>query len=292
MKKILLIDTSSLLYKSRHTIGNKLSHKEMETGLMFGFFMQVLKLGNKFKTNRFVYCLDGNGDGRNRRKQLYPDYKFKRTEKTEEERKIDNFFYKKFDEVIEHLKELGHKNILSSPGLEADDVIAAFLLKNSELQKASIIVSSDNDFYQLLNICKGMYLSSKGVLYTEKDFFLEWGLTPDEWKKVKSIAGCAGDSVPGVPGVGYKTAAKFIRGELSGKKYEKIVSDEFSETIKLAKKLTNLPFKGTIGSKFVDDSKDLDFDRFLELCSMYGFNSFISNKENYNGWKRFFEGSY
>ena len=53
MKKILLIDTSSLLYKSRHTIGNKLSHKEMETGLMFGFFMQVLKLGNKFKTNKF-----------------------------------------------------------------------------------------------------------------------------------------------------------------------------------------------------------------------------------------------
>jgi 5'-3' exonuclease len=138
-----------------------------------------------------------------------------------------------------------------------------------------------------------MFLASKNKLYTKYDLEDEYGITPEQWKKVKEIAGCKGDAVPGIPGVGYPTAAKFLTGELvKGKVYDRIVSPDFDNVKKLAKKLTWLPIAKTPKIKFVDDQYDLNFDVFLELCTTMSFNSFISNGENFNCWKRFFEGNY
>lgn len=294
MKHTLLIDTSALLYRAKHAVGNQLSHKDVETGLMFGFFIQIYKLANKFKTNRFVFCLDGNGSGQKSvRKRIFPDYKKSRLEKTDSDKKFDDLCYKKFDEVVDHLKSFGHKNIIACPGFEADDIVASFLLYNVDLRKGSVIVSSDNDFYQLLDMCKGMFFAKKNYIYTKHDLDDEFGVTPKQWKDVKAFSGCKGDGVPGIPGVGYPTAAKYIRGELvKGKVYNKIISPDFENTIKLARKLTTLPFPKTPKIIHKDDRYDLNFDAFLNMCSMYSFNSFISNKENYNCWRRFFEGDY
>lgn len=293
MKHTVLIDTSALLHRAKHAVGDKLSHKDIETGLMFGFFIQIFKLANKFKTNRFIFALDGGGGSQSIRHRIYPDYKKSRTEKSESDKKFDKYCYTKFEEVISYLRAMGFKNIHSAPGVEADDIIASFLLYNVDLQKNAVIVSSDNDFYQLLNMCKGMFLASKNKLYTKYDLEDEYGITPEQWKKVKEIAGCKGDAVPGIPGVGYPTAAKFLTGELvKGKVYDRIVSPDFDNVKKLAKKLTWLPIAKTPKIKFVDDRYDLNFDVFLELCTTMSFNSFISNGENFNCWKRFFEGNY
>jgi len=294
MKHTLIIDTSALLYRAKYAVGDKLSHRDVETGLMFGFFIQIFKLSNKFKTNRFIFCLDGGGSGsKSIRKAIYPDYKKPRAEKKEQNKDFDDLCYRKFDDIIALLRLFGFKNIHACPGFEADDIVASFLLTNEEYQKGSIIVSSDNDFYQLLDICKGMFLSQKNYLYTKHDLDDEYGVTPEQWRLVKEISGCSGDAVPGIPGVGYPTAAKFIRGELvKGKVYDRIISPDFENVRKLARKLTSLPLAKTPPIHFVDDRYDLNFDPFLEMCSTYNFNSFISNKENFNGWKRFFEGNY
>jgi DNA polymerase-1 len=293
MKHTLIIDTSALLYRAKHAVGNKLSHQDVETGLMFGFFIQIFKLANKFKTNRFIFCLDGGVGGKSIRKSIFPDYKRSRVEKHEEDKKFDDLCYKKFDDVVKLLYLFGFKNIHAYPGLEADDIVASFLMHNLEYQKGSIVVSSDNDFYQLLDICKGMFLSQKNYLYTKHDLDDEYGVTPEQWRLVKEIAGCKGDQVPGIPGVGYAKAAMFIRGDLvKGKVYDKIVSPDFANVRKLAKKLTSLPIAKTPKVKLIDDRYDLNFDPFLEMCSTYNFNSFISNSENFNGWRRFFEGDY
>ena len=159
---------------------------------MFGFFIQIFKLANKFKTNRFVFCLDGDsGKGdRSKRKVIFPDYKKSRLQKSDEEKKFDEVCYKKFDGIVDLLKSFGHKNIITAPGFEADDIIASFLLNNVDLQKGSVIVSSDNDFYQLLHMCKGMFLAQKNYIYNKHDFEDEFGIVPEQWKDVKMIAGC------------------------------------------------------------------------------------------------------
>ncbi len=295
MKHTMLIDTSALLYRSKHAVGNKLSHKDVETGIMFGFFIQIFKLANKFKTNRFIFCLDGDsGKGnRSKRKVIFPDYKKSRLQKSDDDKKFDEICYNKFDEIVNLLKSFGHKNIIAAPGFEADDIIASFLLNNVDLQKGSVIVSSDNDFYQLLHICKGMFLAQKNYIYNKYDFEDEFGIVPEQWKDVKMIAGCKGDGVPGVPGVGYPTAAKYLRGEITkGKVFDKITSGEFKDVMNMARKLTTLPLNKTPKVIHTDDRYDLDFDAFLNMCSLYSFNSFIVNKENFNCWKRFFEGDY
>lgn len=294
MKHTMLVDTSALLYRAKHAVGNKLSHQDIETGIMFGFFIQIFKLANKFKTNRFVFCLDGSGSSnKSKRKMIYPDYKNSRQDKSDSEKKFDDICYKKFDEIIDYLKTFGHKNILSFPGYEADDIIASFLLCNVDLRKGSVIVSSDNDFYQLLHLCKGMFLSQKNYIYTKHDFEDEFGIEPKQWKDVKEIAGCKGDAVPGVPGVGYPTAAKYLRGELTkGKIFDRIEAKEFKSVRKMARRLTSLPLDKTPKVHHIDDRYDLNFDAFLDMCSQLSFNSFIVNRENFNCWKRFFEGDY
>lgn len=290
MKHTLLIDTSALLHRAKHAVGNKLSHRDIETGIMFGFFIQIFKLANKFKTNRFVFCLDGI---KSNRKKIYPDYKKNRQDKSEDDLRFDTTCYSKFDDIIGYLRSFGHKNVISIPGFEADDIIASFLIHNPDLRKHAVIVSSDNDFYQLLDMCKGMFLSQKNKMYSKDDLFGEFGITPEQWRTVKATSGCKGDQVPGIPGVGYATAAKYLRGELTkGKVYEKIISPDFADTIKLAKRLTNLPLEKTPKVLHIDDQFDLDFDKFLQMCSTYSFNSFISDSQNYNSWKRFFNGSY
>ena len=290
MKHTLLIDTSALLHRAKHAVGNKLSHRDIETGIMFGFFVQIFKLANKFKTNRFVFCLDGI---KSNRKKIYPDYKKNRQDKTEDDLRFDTTCYSKFDDIVGYLRSFGHKNVISIPGFEADDIIASFLIHNPDLRKHAVIVSSDNDFYQLLDMCKGMFFSQKNKMFTKDDLFGEFGITPEQWRTVKGLAGCSSDQVPGIPGVGYPTAAKYLRGELTkGKVYEKIISPDFADTIKLAKRLTNLPLEKTPKVLHIEDQFDLDFDKFLQMCSTYSFNSFISDSQNYNSWKRFFNGNY
>ena len=290
MKKILLIDTSALLHRAKHSVGMKLSHQDIETGIMFGFFIQIQKLGAKFKTNRFIFALDRcHGGHVAKRQRLFPGYKKKRQEnKTTEEKEFDNFCYKQFDTIIEHLKKIGFGNIVSFPGYEADDIIASFVI-NNDVKKEAIIISSDGDFYQLLDYCRGMFFVKKGILYTKQNLFEEFGVTPPQWRTVKELSGCSSDSVPGIPGVGETKAAKYITGQLTkGVIYEKIISPDFKETRRLARTLTELPYPGTPVVK--EKKSKFDFDYFLDMCQKYGFNSFISNSESFNAWKKFFNG--
>lgn len=213
MKHTMLIDTSALLHRAKHAVGDKLSHKDIETGLMFGFFIQIFKLANKFKTNRFIFALDGGGGSQSIRHRIYPDYKKSRIEKSESDKKFDKYCYTKFDEVISYLRAMGFKNIHSAPGFEADDIIASFLLYNIDLQKNSVIVSSDNDFYQLLNMCKGMFLASKNKLYTKYDLEDEYGITPEQWKKVKEIAGCFDEKTEILTDSGWKKFKNLLESD-------------------------------------------------------------------------------
>lgn len=287
MKKTILIDTSALLHRAKHSIGNTLSYKDIKTGILFGFFLQIHKLAFTYKTNRFVFCLDSKSS---LRKKIYPDYKSSRKkEKTALEQRLDDAAYSEFDKISGILTTLGFKNVFQFDGYESDDCIASFIIHNKSLRPSILIGSSDKDFYQLLGKCRGMILMSKNSVYSRKHFEEEYGVKPIEWKIIRSYSGCNSDSVPGIPGVGEKTAAKFIRGELTkGKVYDKIVSGDFDNVCKLAYKLTALPYHGTPECLFTEDCDSLNFDGFLDVCSAYNFQSIINNGDTFNGWKKFF----
>jgi hypothetical protein len=177
------------------------------------------------------------------------------------------------------LTRLGFKNNFIQTGLEADDIIASVVKDHAWEFDQVYIVTSDEDLFQLLHNNVSIYNPREKKFYTKEDFINEKGIEPEMWHWVKAVAGCSGDNVKGIKGVGEKTAIKFLRNELKpGNKWSEI--NQFDPSFNMS--LVKLPHERTFPIELVPDA--LDFSMFEGLCLDYGFNSFLK-KENYNKWR-------
>ena len=187
MSDILVVDSSWLLHRSKHTIGDILSHNDMKTGVMFGFFWSMFKFCKDHKTSKLVFCFDSR---ENLRKQYYSGYKFKRTtqEKTEFETLMDNAAFEQFKLIPKLLQQLGFRHIYRRKGFESDDLIASICVHNPQYRDRMIVISNDNDLLQLLPYCKGI-VNAKGFIDAE-GFKVQYGIEAGDWKLVKAYSGC------------------------------------------------------------------------------------------------------
>jgi DNA polymerase-1 len=259
-----------------------LSWNDKKVGVIFGFLNQILSLAKIFDTNKFIFAWDSR---KSLRAALFPDYKKQRRyEKTSEEKELDAISYIQFDIIRQELlSELGFVNNYMVEGYEADDLIASITFTNPN--KEFFIISTDEDLYQLLSDNVRMYSIRKKQFYTNRNLWKEYGITPDEWSEVKSIAGCNTDGVPGVMGVGEKTACLYINRHLNvtHKSYHNIKKSR--ELIVRNRKLVTLPFEGT--PEIVLSAKNnLSLTAFQDICNRYGFQSFLE-QEKYKQWKKF-----
>jgi len=279
----LLTDCHAMAYRAYYTTGN-MSHNADPTGIPYGFFYSLLMLSERFKTNRFVFCWDSKTS---RRRELFNDYKASRRQnKTEEERAERAKIHAQINALHnEILPRAGFQNNLFQEGLEADDLIARAVIDNPTI--TFIGVSGDNDLFQLLRFKNfTMFSPTANKLWTASSFAMEYGVPAREWVTVKSIAGCPGDGVPGVPGVAVKTAVQYINENLNvGKKYESIIANH--ALIKRNYRLVALPFAGTESVKLVEDK--LDGVNFGMLFGDLGFRSFQTD-EMLQRWEKFVEG--
>ena len=279
----LLIDCHAMTYRAYYTTGS-MSHNADPTGIPYGFFYSLLMLSERFKTNRFVFCWDSKTS---RRRELFNDYKASRRQnKTEEERAERAKIHAQINALHnEILPRAGFQNNLFQEGLEADDLIARAVIDNPTI--TFIGVSGDNDLFQLLRFKNfTMFSPTANKLWTASSFAMEYGVPAREWVTVKSIAGCPGDGVPGVPGVAVKTAVQYINENLNvGKKYESIIANH--ALIKRNYRLVALPFAGTESVKLVEDK--LDGVNFGMLFGDLGFRSFQTD-EMLQRWEKFVEG--
>ena len=271
---ILIVDSPYICHLYKHCLAG-LNYEERQTGIIFGFMRQVLRLARDFETRKFVFAWDSKKSWR--RDNLDKEYKMNRKqERTEEERQLDRLAYRQFAELRRYvLPKFGFRHIYIQTGRESDDLIASVVLN---MEGPKTIVSTDNDLWQLLTRCD-MWNPSAKKLYTEKAFREEWGLGPPDWAMVKALAGCPGDNVKGIPGVGEKTAAKFLRGELGKetKAWGRITAAMNQGTVKANIPLVRLPLHGTKQIALTDadfEKEEFRRDDFLTLCDEYGFHSF------------------
>ena len=136
MKRI-IVDSSSLIYSAFFTTGS-LSYDGKDTGIIYGFLRKVLRIGEKFKTNKFYFCFDHRI---NYREKIYPEYKANRNnrkkEMTDIEKQQKQSRIKQTDELREKvLYRLGFKNIYYQEGYESDDLMALLAI--------ALLVVSDN----------------------------------------------------------------------------------------------------------------------------------------------------
>jgi DNA polymerase I len=279
--KVIVVDCNAVCHRVKHTMKD-LTYHEKKTGVIFGFLDYVLRFAKRYNTKHFVFCWDS---GKSHRLNIFPQYKEKRRnhkkECTPEERELNMIAYDQFNILrTVTLKYLGFQNLLIQTGREADDLVATsvatLFFKHDYKADQIIVVSADEDMFQLLEHCTyaPLYGGKKGKKkeYTKMDFQDEYGIAPSDWNMVKAIAGCTSDEIPGIPNVKEDRAIKYLTHVLTkGKIYDAIYNGH--EIINRNLKLVTLPFEGTrfFPIKF-DDKHSLQ--KFYDVCDDYGFSSF------------------
>lgn len=246
MNTWIITDTSYLVYRSQYGMrGN--------ADPLFSFLATVVALRERFDSDKFVFCFDG---GKLKRNDLLPTYKERPfiTPEHEEQKREAKGLMKRLR--LQILPELGFVNILGQKGYEADDVIAS-VVQNSLGEDEAVIVASDEDLFQLIRPNVIIYNPSKDKITNEEVFSKMYdGLRVDQWPMVKALAGCNSDNVPGIRGVGEKTAAQYLNGRLEkySARWDKINNANKAD-IEFNLRLVKLPFEGTKTFELIEDEE-------------------------------------
>ena len=271
-KKIALIDGNALCHVVKHAT-KELSFNGSSTGVLFGLIRKLFNIQEKIFANQYLFCWDDSEVLE--RKMIYPQYKCNRSAQKEEEKKLNSIAIPQFNIArLFMLPSIGWKNHFIYPGIESDDIIAK-LIEQHKADYDFIIISRDNDFYQLLDgEAVIMFDPVKFSYTTERSFKEKSQISKDKWAFVKAISGCSGDGVAGVSGIGSATAIKFLKNELNkkSKKFQDIVNNE--ETIINNLRLVMLPWETTPEFEFIND--ELSKEMFIKICMEYGFKSYLA----------------
>ena len=207
MKKVILVDGNNLMFRSYYATlysGSMMTNKEgFPTNALFGFVNMMNKIINEESPEYIMVAFD---IGKTFRHEKYDYYKGKRDETPDD-------LKKQFPVAKKILNAMGIK-YFELAGYEADDIIGTFAKKiDEEPEFVGTIVSSDKDLLQLISDDVDVkLLKQKDYIRMNKEvFFNTYGLEPPRMVDLKSLMGDASDNIPGVKGIGEKTAIKLLQ---------------------------------------------------------------------------------
>ncbi|MDR1609766.1 MAG: hypothetical protein LBR78_02860 [Holosporales bacterium] len=194
-----LMDVSGFIYRAFYAFPS-LTHEGAEVGALYGFCMTMLKLVPRFPRSMFIAACDSGK--RTFRNDIYGGYKANRA-------KTPDTLLAQIPLIKEACRRFGFTTV-EAPGFEADDIIATYVAKLAGNHRLNII-SSDKDLMQLIGDGVTMYDPAKQRYITEEDVIQKFGVTSDKVLDVLALTGDSSDNIPGVAGIGPKTAATWIR---------------------------------------------------------------------------------
>lgn len=293
-KRAILIDGNNLLFRSYYATaynGNLMKNsKGFPTNALFGFVNMLNKIINEEKPEYIMVAFD---TGHNFRKDLCDTYKDGRIE-TPNDLKIQ------FPEAKKICTLLGIKYI-ECDNYEADDIIGTFArMADEDKNYNATIISSDKDLLQLISdeVDVKLLKQKDYILMNEQTFFEHYGIKPIRMIDLKALMGDPSDNIPGVKGIGEKTALSLLvkydtlenlynhLDELTPKTKEKLLNDKESAffSYKLATIYKTIDFDYTFESikynkpditGLIEKYKELEFNSFLKNLS-------VNNEENNN----------
>ncbi|MEW4429374.1 DNA polymerase I [Paenibacillus pabuli] len=244
MEKFILIDGNSIIYRAFFAMPPLTNSKGLHTNAVYGFTTMLLRLLEEHKPTHVMVAFDAGKV--TFRHEGYQEYKGGR-EKTPPE------LSEQFPLLKELLQGLGIAQF-ELAGFEADDIIGTLTKRADEAGRQVLVVSGDKDMLQLASEHVHIGLTRKGVtdieLYDPAQIKERYGLTPLQIIDLKGLMGDASDNIPGIPGVGEKTALKLLHqfgsvedvlngtSELKGKMKEKI--EAHAEDARMSKQLATI----------------------------------------------------
>lgn len=245
MKKLLILDSNSLMNRAFYALPPLTNSEGVHTNAIYGFTNMLLKMKDDINPDYVVAAFDKKAP--TFRHKEYGDYKAGRKRMPEE-------LAEQFPLIKELLALLGIK-IYELDGFEADDIIGTTAKIAADEGMEVYIVTGDKDALQLADKNINVVITKKGVSetaeYNKETFIEEFGVTPTQFIDVKGLMGDKSDNIPGVPGVGEKTAYKLIKeygsveevlkniDNISGKKLKENL-ETYSEQAIFSKKLATI----------------------------------------------------
>lgn len=204
---LVVIDGKSVLYRGYYAMGNLATAQGKPTGATYGFAMMGLRILKEFDPDYVVVAWDKSKTNIRARQKLYEEYKANR-------HPIPEDLQEQISDVRRICEAFGWP-MLEVDDFEADDIMGTLAVQAREKGIDSILVTSDLDVLQLVNhhttVCALKRGLTQTILYDVERFQQEYDMTPQQFIDYKALRGDPSDNIPGVHGVGDKTAKQLIR---------------------------------------------------------------------------------
>lgn len=282
MEKVILVDGNNLMFRSFYATlysGSTMTNKEgFPTNALYGFVNMMNKIIDEENPKYIMVAFD---IGKTFRHEKYDYYKGKRDETPDD-------LKRQFPVAKKILNAMGIK-YFELAGYEADDIIGTFAKKVDENKEfLATIISSDKDLLQLISddVEVKLLKPKDYIRMNKKVFFDTYGLEPIRMIDLKSLMGDASDNIPGVKGIGEKTAIKLLQqygtldgvyeniDTIKGSVHDKLVNDKDNaymsydiatiyREVPIDTSFDNIKYTGEVTDELINIFNDLDFHSFL-----------------------------
>ncbi|NIP37838.1 MAG: DNA polymerase I, partial [Candidatus Dadabacteria bacterium] len=198
---VYLIDGSSYIFRAYHAIRILSNSKGFPTNAIYGFTNMLLKFIKEYDPKYIGVVFDSKGD--NFRNAIYPEYKANRGEPPDD-------LKPQFEEIFGLVKAFNMPMVLME-GYEADDIIGTLAKRFESENMDVVIVTGDKDFTQIVDDSITLLDTMKGKVTETKDVVEKYGVEPQKITEIFALTGDSIDNIPGVKGIGGKTASALIQ---------------------------------------------------------------------------------
>jgi DNA polymerase-1 len=251
-KVLYLVDGSSYIHRAFHAVRNLSNSKGFPTNAIFGFSRMLLKLLGDEKPSHLAVVFDAKGP--TFRHALYHEYKATRPSAPED-------LVVQFPYIRAIVQGLGLA-MIEKEGYEADDIIGTLARLGEEQGYNIIVVTGDKDFRQIISPAVMLWDTMKDKVTTYDTFTSEYELKPEQMIDVMGLSGDSSDNIPGVPGVGEKTAINLVKR--FGTLEEVLENTPHIKQAKLKENLARAREDALLSKKLVTLDLNVPLDRGLE----------------------------
>jgi DNA polymerase-1 len=280
MDRLLVIDGHAYAYRAFHAIRGLRSPGGQPTNAIYGFVKMLAKMRAATEPTHLIVVWDGGLSAE--RVASLPEYKAQRPGMPEDLRS-------QLDEMAAYLKAAGVASFCRE-GVEADDYIACLARRAAEAGMEVVIASSDKDFMQLVSERVGLLNPNdkSGMIWTDEQVRARAGVEPSQVVDWLSLTGDSVDNIPGVPGVGPKTAAELLNqfGSVRGlyERLDEVKSERLRAALRASADVVRrncelVRLRDDLPCEFSPDElagKPADADRLRQLYQRWGFKALLA----------------
>jgi DNA polymerase-1 len=257
-KRLAVIDGKSVFYRGYYAMPGLSMSDGTPTGGVFGFASLAIELIKKLEPDYVVVAWDKKGTNIRKRREIYSEYKAGR-------KKAPDDFYAQLPLLFELLEAFGWP-LYELDDYEADDILGAFAAQATEKGIETDLLTSDLDALQLIAPLTKVYALKNGLSNIEEfdvEYFeKKYGIGVEQFLDLKSLKGDSSDNLPGVPGIGEKTAIQLLQEFTTLDNIYEHLDDIKPSTAKKLKEGKELAYMSKeVGRIWVDAPVTLDWDK-------------------------------